>query len=72
MRKEEITRLQVHWKCGYEEGWDDSIGKTNIEVLALVKEERSMFSTTTRRKNNWVGPILRGQRGRTYSERTKG
>jgi len=30
-------------------------------VLALVKEERSMLSTITRRKKNWIGHILRGQ-----------
>jgi len=35
--------------------------KTNIEVLALVKEERSLLSTITRRKGNWIGYILRAQ-----------
>jgi len=54
--------------------WTDK--ETNIEVLTLVKEERSMLST---RNSNWMGHILRGQsplrdvmEGRMEGRRTRG
>jgi len=57
--------------------WKDE--KINIEVLSLAKEERSILSTITRRKKNWIGHILRGQsmlrdvmEGRMEGKRTRG
>jgi len=47
------------WRRMERVSWKDK--KINIEVLALVKDERSMLSTITRRKKNWMGHILRGQ-----------
>jgi len=48
--KEELSRLQALemwlWKRMEQVSWKNK--KTNIEVLAFVKEERSMLSTITR------------------------
>jgi len=35
--------------------------KTNEEVLQLVQEKRSLMDLIWRRKNNWIGHILRGE-----------
>ena len=38
--------------------WTDRV--RNDEVLLRVKEERNIFQTITRRKDNWIGHIWRG------------
>ena len=40
--------------------WTDKI--TNEEVLRRVGEKRSMAETIVRRKKNWIGHIMRGDR----------
>ena len=50
------------WVCKKMEkiSWRDM--KTNEEVLQIVQEERSLMDVIWRRKKNWIGHILRGER----------
>jgi len=59
-----IRKLEAFemWVCKKMEkiSWRDM--KTNEEVLQIVQEERSLMDVIWRRKKNWIGHILRGER----------
>jgi hypothetical protein len=45
------------WRRVEKISWTDRVG--NEEVLPRVKEERNILHTVKRRKDNWIGHILR-------------
>ena len=64
MRKEERDRLEAFemwcWRRMEKVSWKDK--KTNEEVLNSVGEERSFVGIVLKRKKNWIGNIVRGNR----------
>jgi len=62
-RKEDNRRLEAFemwvWRKMEKISWRDM--KTNEEVLQMLQEERSLKEVIWRRKQNWIGHILRGE-----------
>ena len=64
LRKEEIDRLNAFemwlWRRIEKINWSDKI--TNKEVLERVGERQSLVEAVVKRKKNWIGPVVRGDR----------
>jgi hypothetical protein len=52
-----IFFLVLYSACPFKISWTDRV--RNEEVLHRVKEERKILHTVKRRKDNWIGHILR-------------
>ena len=64
LRQEEIDRLNALemwiWRRMERVSWSEK--KTNEQVLREVREDRSFLKKVVKRKNNWIGHIVRGER----------
>jgi len=40
-------------------GWTER--KSNVEGLEMLEEKLAIVKTIVRRKNNWIGPVMRGE-----------
>ena len=64
LRKEEIDRIDAleMWIWRRMEGVSWSEKNTNEQVLREVREEKSLLENVVKRKKNWIGHIVRGER----------
>src|SRR5580692_5306235 len=62
MKQQIVDKLNAFemwvWRRMQKVSWKDK--KTNEEILSLVGEERCLMKTIIKRKNDWIGHVVRG------------